>query len=76
MYLGFDLTMLIRNTVVRPPFVMYYSTSTLPAVRKDLEAAGFTVEAMPMTTLESHRDGRPRWSLVLARKPATTGGHA
>src|SRR6266511_4573011 len=33
--LGFDLTMLVRNTIVRPPFVMYYCTMSLPAVRRD-----------------------------------------
>ena len=57
---GFDLAMLVRNTVVRPPFVMYYRTHPLRAVRSDLAAAGFTVETVPLTT---------RGLLVLARKP-------
>jgi ubiquinone/menaquinone biosynthesis C-methylase UbiE len=68
--LGFDLAMRLRNAVWRPPFVMYYRTSPLPAVRDDLTAAGFTVRAVGLTVLGSHRDGSPRCWLVLARKPA------
>ena len=34
--LGFDLAMRVRNAVWRPPFVMYYRISRLPAVRADL----------------------------------------
>jgi ubiquinone/menaquinone biosynthesis C-methylase UbiE len=71
--LGFDLTMRVRNAVVRPPFVMYYRTTPLFAVRQDLTAAGFTVQSLPMTTLGRHRDGGPRWWLALARKPADRG---
>ncbi|MGK5683764.1 class I SAM-dependent DNA methyltransferase [Actinoplanes sp. URMC 104] len=67
--LGFDLAMLVRNTVVRPPFVMYYRTNPLRAVRQDLKAAGFTVDTVPLTALGRHRDGSPRFWLVLARKP-------
>ena len=68
--LGFDLVMLVRNAVWRPPFVMYYRTSPLLAVRDDLTAAGFTVSAVALTVLGRHRDGRPRCWLILARKPA------
>jgi ubiquinone/menaquinone biosynthesis C-methylase UbiE len=68
--LGFDLTMRIRNAVWRPPFVMYYRTSPLPAVRDDLTGAGFTVTALDLTALGRHRDGSPRCRLILARKPA------
>jgi SAM-dependent methyltransferase len=68
--LGFDLAMRIRNTVWRPPFVMYYRTSPLLAVRDDLTAAGFTVRAVPLTVPGRYRDGSPRCQLVLARKPA------
>jgi ubiquinone/menaquinone biosynthesis C-methylase UbiE len=68
--LGFDLTMLVRNTVVRPPFVMYYCTTSLPAVRRDLTGAGFAVEEIALTALGRHRDGGPRCWLLLARKPA------
>jgi hypothetical protein len=38
--------MRVRNAVWRPPFVMYYRTSPLPAVRDDLAAAGFTATAV------------------------------
>ena len=57
---GFDLVMRVRNAVWRPPFVMYYRTMPLGAVRDDLVAAGFDV------TVESSGDAR--WGLVLARK--------
>jgi ubiquinone/menaquinone biosynthesis C-methylase UbiE len=68
--LGFDLAMRVRNAVWRPPFVMYYRTSALLAVRDDLTAAGFTVKAVALTVLGQHRDGHPRCWLFLARKPA------
>ena len=68
--LGFDLTMRVRNALWRPPFVMYYRTSPLSAVRRDLTAVGFTVRAVALTALGRHRDGSPRCDLVLARKPA------
>jgi ubiquinone/menaquinone biosynthesis C-methylase UbiE len=68
--LGFDLAMRVRNAVWRPPFVMYYRTSPLPAVRDDLTAAGFTATAVALTALGRYRDGSPRCWLVLARKPA------
>lgn len=68
--LGFDLAMRVRNAVWRPPFVMYYRTSPLPAVRDDLTATGFTVSAVDLTVLGQRRDGSPRCRLVLARKPA------
>jgi ubiquinone/menaquinone biosynthesis C-methylase UbiE len=68
--LGFDLAMRVRNTVWRPPFVMYYRTNRLPAVRDDLVAAGFTMTMVALTESDRHRDGSPRWGLVLARKPA------
>ncbi len=68
--LGFDLAMRVRNAVWRPPFVMYYRTTPLPAVRDDLAAAGFTVSAVALTALGRRRDGSPRCQLMLARKPA------
>jgi ubiquinone/menaquinone biosynthesis C-methylase UbiE len=68
--LGFDLAMRVRNALWRPPFVMYYRTSQLPAVRDDLTAAGFTATAVALTGLGRHRDGSPRCWLILARKPA------
>ena len=66
--LGFDLAMRARNAVWRPPFVMYYRTGPLPAVRDDLTAAGFTVATVPLAALGSREDGSPRCGLVLARK--------
>jgi ubiquinone/menaquinone biosynthesis C-methylase UbiE len=66
--LGFDLGMRVRNAVWRPPFVMYYRTCPLHAVRDDLTAAGFTVTTVPLTALGSLGDGSPRYRLVLARK--------
>ena len=68
--LGFDVALRVRNAVWRPPFVMYYRTSPVPAVSDDLAAAGFTVRAVSLTALGRYRDGSPRCRLVLARKPA------
>jgi ubiquinone/menaquinone biosynthesis C-methylase UbiE len=75
--LGFDLAMRVRNAVWRPPFVMYYRTWPLPAVRADLTASGFTVTTIPLTTVPrttpgADEDGGPPYRLVLARK-ATPG---
>lgn len=67
--LGFDVTMRVRNALWRPPFVMYYRTTPLPAVRADLAAAGFSVGTVDLTALGHHRDGSPRCRLVLASKP-------
>ena len=65
--LGFDLAMRVRNAVRYPPFVMYYRTWPLPAVRRDLSAAGFAVTTVPLTARGEGKDGRPRCDLVLAR---------
>jgi len=67
---GFDLAMRVRNAVWRPPFVMYYRTSSLLEVQDDLTAAGFTVRVVPLTALGQYEDGSPRCRLLLARKPA------
>ena len=67
---GFDLAMRVRNAVWRPPFVMYYRTSSQLAVQDDLTAAGFTVRVVPLTSLGEYADGSPRCRLILARKPA------
>lgn len=67
---GFDLVMRVRNAVWRPPFVMYYRTSPLHALRDDLTAAGFTVSAVALAALGRYRGGQPRCWLVLARRPA------
>ena len=66
--LGFDLAMRVRNAVWRPPFVMYYRTHPLPAVRDDLTRVGFTVTTAALTALGVRRNGDPRCWLVLARK--------
>jgi ubiquinone/menaquinone biosynthesis C-methylase UbiE len=64
---GFDLAMRARNAVWRPPFVMYYRTWPLHAVRNDLTASGFTVTTVPLTALGQREDGSPHCLLVLAR---------
>jgi ubiquinone/menaquinone biosynthesis C-methylase UbiE len=66
--LGFDLAMRVRNAVWHPPFVMYYRTCGLPAIRADLTASGFTVTTEPLAALGRREDGSPRCRLVLARK--------
>ena len=68
--LGFDAAMRVRNAVWRPPFVMYYRTTRLPAVRHDLAAVGFTVETIALTSLGRRRDGSPPYWLVVGRKAA------
>jgi ubiquinone/menaquinone biosynthesis C-methylase UbiE len=72
--LGFDLAMRVRNAVWRPPFVMYYRTGPLPAVRRDLTAAGFTVRTVPLTALGRRDNGSPRYGLVLARRAGPDDG--
>lgn len=67
--LGFDAVMRVRNAVWRPPFVMYYRTCPLHALRSDLAAAGFTVTTVPLAALGTREDGSPRGRLVLARRP-------
>ena len=71
--LGFDLAMRVRNAVWRPPFVMYYRTCPLRAVRSELTAPGFTVTTVPLTALGRGEDGSPRYRLVLARRASTPG---
>ncbi|QXJ24217.1 class I SAM-dependent methyltransferase [Actinomadura graeca] len=66
--LGFDTAMRVRNALWRPPFVMYYRTCALQAVRDDLAAAGFTVTTVPLPALGVREGGVPRCGLVLARK--------
>ncbi|MBO3750723.1 class I SAM-dependent methyltransferase [Streptosporangiaceae bacterium NEAU-GS5] len=65
---GFDLAMQVRNAVWRPPFVMYYGTCSLHALRDDLTLTGFTVTTAPLTALGHRDDGTPRCRLVLARR--------
>ncbi len=70
--LGYDLAMRARNAVWRPPFVMYYRTCPLHAVRDDLTAAGFSVTTVPLAELGRREDGSPRFRLVLARRRSKT----
>lgn len=42
-YKGFNGVMRVRNAVLRPEFIMYYLTFTVPEVLGDLDAAGFEV---------------------------------
>ncbi|MBT2482753.1 class I SAM-dependent methyltransferase [Streptomyces sp. ISL-94] len=65
---GFDAAMRVRNAVWRPPFVMYYRTFPLSGVRTDLQAAGFTVQTVPLEPFGRLPSGAPRWRLVLARR--------
>ncbi len=67
--LGFDLAMRARNAVWRPPFVMYYRTCPLSALRTELTGSLFTVTTIPLTALGRRADGSPPYGLVLARKP-------
>ncbi len=67
--LGFDLAMRVRNALWHPPFVMYYRTNPLHALRNDLTAAGFTVTTASLTSLGTRADGSPGCLLVLARRP-------
>jgi SAM-dependent methyltransferase len=66
---GFDAAMRVRNAVWRPPFVMYYRTFPLPAVREDLAGAGFDVETVALEAVGRRPDGSPRCRLVVARRP-------
>src|ERR1700722_2221755 len=75
--LGFDLAMRVRNAVWRPPFVMYYRTCPLPALRDDLTASGFTVTTVPLTivpptTVGGPENGGPGYRLVLARRASVS----
>ncbi|UNS96511.1 methyltransferase domain-containing protein [Streptomyces tubbatahanensis] len=72
--LGFDAAMRVRNAVWRPPFVMYYRTWPLAAVRRDLAEAGFDVALRALPALGRREDGSPRCRLLVATKrPATAG---
>jgi hypothetical protein len=61
--------MRVRNAVWRPPFVMYYRTTPVAAVKSDMSAAGFAVEVVDLPALGRYRAGSSRCVLVLGRKP-------
>ncbi|GLF97904.1 class I SAM-dependent methyltransferase [Streptomyces yaizuensis] len=66
---AFDAAMRVRNSVWRPPFVMYYRTFRLAPVTARLRAAGFAVETRALAAAGRRPDGAPRCRLVLARRP-------
>ncbi|WIN00269.1 class I SAM-dependent methyltransferase [Actinoplanes oblitus] len=66
--LGLDLAMVVRNTVVAPPFVMYYRTTPPHAVRRDLRAAGFDVETVELATEHRSPGDNLHYWLLLARR--------
>jgi len=66
--LGFDTVMRVRNALWRPPFVMYYRTFELAAVREDLSHAGFEVRLLPLEEFGRRPDGSPHWRLAVARR--------
>ncbi|MFE3068304.1 class I SAM-dependent methyltransferase [Streptomyces sp. NPDC059247] len=66
---AFDTAMRLRNTVRRPPFVMYYRTFRLADVRTHLRETGFEATLLPLEPLGRRDDGTPRCRLVVARKP-------
>ncbi|WSQ14236.1 class I SAM-dependent methyltransferase [Streptomyces sp. NBC_01231] len=68
MLLAFDTVMRVRNTVWRPPFVMYYRAFRMGDVRRELERAGFRVELQPLPEFGQRRDGSPRVRMVVARR--------
>ncbi|GHI09838.1 SAM-dependent methyltransferase [Streptomyces cellostaticus] len=69
MLLGFDAVMRVRNTVWRPPFVMYYRAFRLGLVLDELTRAGFTVGLRALPEFGWRADGSPRARLVVARRP-------
>ncbi|MFF5978821.1 methyltransferase domain-containing protein [Streptomyces olindensis] len=69
MLLGFDTVMRVRNTLWRPPFVMYYRALRFGDVLRALAEAGFRVELYPLPEFGRRRDGSPRVRLVAARLP-------
>lgn len=62
---GFNIAMMARNLIIRPPFIMYYLTFMLPESTDLFEAEGCTTE------LRSVYDGMLRnVRMVIATKPA------
>lgn len=45
---GFNLAMMARNLIVRPPFIMYYLTFLLPDIQTKMERQGFRVDVYPL----------------------------
>ncbi|MEW2133836.1 class I SAM-dependent methyltransferase [Streptomyces sp. NPDC005435] len=68
--LGFDAVMRVRNSVWRPPFVMYYRAFRLGDVTRELRRTGFAVELRELPEFGRRDDGAPRARLVVARRAA------
>ncbi|MFD8804388.1 class I SAM-dependent methyltransferase [Streptomyces sp. NPDC059597] len=68
--LGFDVAMRVRNSVWRPPFVMYYRAFRLGDVARELKRTGFTVELRDLPEFGRRDDGAPRARLLVARRAA------
>ncbi|WP_055489370.1 class I SAM-dependent methyltransferase [Streptomyces sp. TP-A0356] len=66
--LGFDTAMRVRNTLWRPPFVMYYRAFRFGDVRRELTRAGFTVEHRALPDFGRGPDGSPRCRLMVATR--------
>lgn len=65
---AFDAAMRVRNTLWRPPFVMYYRTMRLGPIQRELYEAGFGVELHPLEEYGTRPDGSPRAALVVATR--------
>ncbi|MEU6242723.1 class I SAM-dependent methyltransferase [Streptomyces sp. NPDC047024] len=68
--LGFDAAMRVRNSVWRPPFVMYYRAFRLGDVTRELTRTGFAVELRDLPEFGRRDDGAPRARLLVARRAA------
>src|SRR6266850_3469922 len=44
---SFNVTMKVRNALLKPPFIMYYLTFLLPQIAEKLKNAGFAVHIHP-----------------------------
>lgn len=64
---AFNGAMAIRNSVIRPPFVMYYLTFLWPDCATTLEAAGFAVDAIEGALPSPFERG----VVVIATRPRT-----
>ncbi len=73
---GFNVAMRVRNALIKPEFVMYYLTFTLPQIRAKLEEAGFEVKIRNPANWRNFRivsAGKPGESPLQAH-PSQTGG--
>jgi ubiquinone/menaquinone biosynthesis C-methylase UbiE len=67
---GFNAAMRVRNALIQPPFIMYYLTFTLPAVRELLEEVGFSVEVRDLAiTIPGYSPEQRDVYAVIATRP-------